>query len=144
MIFNNFNRLLYYRNLSDDPKTVYDYDYLNKQDRIMNTIGTAVEMSRLCRSFSPIKDTTTFRYFKTNQYRFNMLETANNIRFIIFSSLKDDNIDFNEVFQQLFQHYIDYVKRNFLYEQDDYINIPKFRDCTNGLFTDIMNRKKKK
>jgi hypothetical protein len=109
----------------------------------MNTIGTAVEMSRLCRAFSPIKDTTTFRYFKTNQYKFNMFETANNLRFIIFSSLKDDTIDFTVVFGQLFQHYIDFVKRNFLYEQDDYINIPKFKDYTNGLFVDIMAKRKK-
>lgn len=30
LIFNSMNRLLYYRKLSDDPKTVYDYEQLNK------------------------------------------------------------------------------------------------------------------
>lgn len=52
-------------------------------------------------------------------------------------------MDFQVVFGQLFQHYIDYVKRNFLYEHDDYIEVPKFKDCTNGLFADIMAKRKK-
>jgi hypothetical protein len=142
LIFNNMNRLLYYRKLSDDPKTVYDYDLLNKETRIMNTIGTAVEISRLCRAFAPQKDDMKFHYFKTNQYRFNMFETSNNLRFVIFSSLKDDTIDFNVVFTQLFQHYLDFVKRNYLYEQDSYINIPKFKENTNGTFTDILAKRK--
>lgn len=143
LIFNNLNRLLYYRKLTDDPRTIYNYDELNKDNRIRNTIGTAVEMSRLCRAFSPIKDTTTFRFFRTNQYKFNMFETANGLRFILFSSLKDEVVDFQVVFAQLFQHYIDYVKRNFLYDQDEYIEVPKFKDVTNGLFLDIMAKRKK-
>jgi len=100
-------------------------------------------MSRLCRAFSPIRDTTTFRYFRTNLYKFNMFETANGLRFVLFSSLRDDSVDFQVVFGQLFQHYIDYVKRNFLYEQDDYIEVPKFKDVTNGLFADIAAKRKK-
>ena len=71
-------------------------------------------MSRLCRAFSPIRDTTTFRYFRTNQYKFNMFDIANGLRFILFSSLRDESVDFQVVFGQLFQHYFDSVKRNFL------------------------------
>jgi hypothetical protein len=56
-----------------------------------------------------------FKCFKTNQYKYNMFETVNELRFIILSSIKDDSIDFTNVFQQLFGFYIDYVKKNFLY-----------------------------
>lgn len=85
----------------------------------------------------------TFKSFKTNQYKFNMFETANDLKFILFSSLKEEIPDFTPVFENVWKCYVESVKRNYLYEQDEVINIPKFRESTNAVFKDVMAVKKK-
>lgn len=98
----------------------------------MNIIGTAIEVSRVSQAFTPCPD-MVFKSFKTNQYKFNMFETGNDLRFIIFSNLKED-IDYTSTFQKLWDCYIESVKKNYLYEQDEIINIPKFKESTNTVF----------
>ena len=84
-----------------------------------------------------------FRCFKTNQYRFSMFETANEVRMVLFSSLKEEGVDFGALFQQLWGVYVDAVKRNYLYEQGEVIEIPKFKEGTNAIFKEIAARKGK-
>ena len=73
-----------------------------------------------------------------------MLETANDLRFIIFSSnQKEDVVDFGPIFESLFRSYIEYVKKNYLYEQDAVIDVPKFKEATNGIFKEAVSGKKK-
>lgn len=59
--------------------------------------------------------TTQFKNFKTREYQFNLFETLNGVKIILITSVRAEDDGIDSQIEKIYQAYIDYVKRNYLY-----------------------------
>ena len=70
--------------------------------------------------------TPYFKEYVTNIYKLSCFKSQTNLFFVL--NTKIDDYDYSSVLQQIYEGvYIDYVKKNFLYEMGEQIDIELFR-----------------
>jgi len=112
MIFQD-KRVLYYIEPHEFDKEI-NYLELESSHRIRNLESTSATMSHFSRIIHPnIK--TQAKNFKTKEYQLSMLETPNNLKFILVTTVRDDKGPENAL-NTLYEQYINLVKKNYLYK----------------------------
>ena len=97
-----------------------------EEGRLKHIYGISIALKSFSRGMSP-KPINNFRSFSTNKYKYSLFETPTGLRFIIITSV-DDN-DYTDVLKYIYANiYLEYVNRNPLYEKDSVITFPIFRE----------------
>jgi len=97
-----------------------------EEGRLKHIYGISIALKSFSRGMSP-KPINNFRSFSTNKYKYNLFETATGLRFILLTSV-DEN-DYTHVLRYIYANiYLEHVNRNPLYEKDSVITFPVFRE----------------
>jgi len=64
---------------------------------------------------------------KTREYQLSLLETVNLVKFVLVTSVRTDNAP-ELALNSLYDHYINNVKKNYLYKVGDLIRVSRFEE----------------
>jgi hypothetical protein len=119
--------LIYYIDPQQFEKEV-NYSELQNSHRIRNLESTSATMSHFIRILHPsIK--TQAKNFKTKEYQLSLLETANNVKFVLVTSVQTQNDNASEeALTRLYDNYINLVKRNYLYRPGELVRVARFEE----------------
>jgi hypothetical protein len=106
------DKLIYY---NDFVNKNFDYEALSNTHRIQNCQGLSLSIGALVKQIHPDR-TTQFKNFRTREYQFNLYETLNGLKIILITSVRTDDDGVDGQMVKIYQAYIDYVKRNYLYQ----------------------------
>jgi hypothetical protein len=70
---------------------------------------------------------TQAKNFKTKEYQLSLLETPNGIKFVLVTSVRADNSP-EAALNALYEHYINHVKKNYLYRVGEPIKVTRFEE----------------
>jgi hypothetical protein len=72
---------------------------------------------------------TQAKNFKTKEYQLSLLETANNVKFVLVTSVQTQNDNASEeALTRLYDNYINLVKRNYLYRPGELVRVARFEE----------------
>lgn len=72
---------------------------------------------------------TQFKNFRTREYQFNLYESINGLKIILITSVRTNDDDVGFQIERIYKAYIDYVKRNYMYQHGDIIKLPLFDEA---------------
>jgi len=88
--------------------------------------STSATLSHYIRILHPsIK--TQAKSMKTREYQLSLLETVNLVKFVLVTSVRTDNAP-ELALNSLYDHYINNVKKNYLYKVGDLIRVSRFEE----------------
>lgn len=88
--------------------------------------STSATLSHYVRILHPsIK--TQAKSLKTREYQLSLLETVNLVKFVLVTSVRSDNAP-ELALNNLYEHYINHVKKNYLYKVGELIRVPRFEE----------------
>lgn len=124
MIFQD-KTLVYYIDPQQFDKEV-NYPDLQNSHRIRNMESTSATLSHYMRILHPsIK--TQAKSMKTREYQLSLLETVNLVKFVLVTSVRTDNAP-ELALNSIYDHYINHVKKNYLYKVGDLIRVNRFEE----------------
>lgn len=118
------DRKIYELMIWQQDKLIYYNDFLNKNPnyeelwnthRIQNCQGLSLSIGALVKQIHPDR-ATQFKNFKTREYQFNLYECLNNLKIILITSVRTDDDGVDVQMEKIYRAYIDFVKRNYLYQ----------------------------
>lgn len=119
------DKLIYYNDfLNKNP----NYEELSNTHRIQNCQGLSLSIGALVKQIHPDR-ATQFKNFKTREYQFNLYECLNNLKIILITSVRTDDDGVDVQMEKIYRAYIDFVKRNYLYQHAQIIRIPRFEEA---------------
>lgn len=122
MIFQD-KSLIYYIDPQQFEKEV-DYYALQHSHRIRNLESTSATMAHFVRILHPNLKTQP-KNFKTKEYQLSLFETVNGVKFVLVTSVRNDSAA-EIALNNLYENYINHVKKNYLYRVGELIKINKF------------------
>ena len=124
--------LIYYTDLHiEDP----NYEIIRNQHRIQLCYGVSESTLAFIKKIHPDKK-TQMKSFRTKEYQYNLLDTINGVRFILLTSLLPEK-QVDVAMKNLYDAYINYVKRNYMYKHGNIIRISKFNVEVHKILEDL-------
>lgn len=106
------DKLIYYNDFTGKTP---DYQALSTSHRLQNVHGLSLSIAALIKQIHPDRS-TQFKNFRTREYQYNLYETLNGLKIILITSVRTDEDGVDYQMERVYRAYLDFVKRNYLYE----------------------------